>query len=239
MRRTVEGQAAGIGAGVRWKRGVQRERAKVLPPVDGKMGRVKLVAFDLDGTLIRGDTACLAIARQIGKYDRMLEFEDCDTRDCVVAARQEMARWYMESGKRTVTEACGRVAFAPGAMEAVAALHASGVETVVLSMTWSFAVERVAAKLGIGQWAGTSLDFESGEIEHFWAADKAAWLRRAMEDRGLASSEVAAVGDSAGDFPMLELAGTGVFVGGANPAISGVRHMPAADLKDVSRFLMA
>ena len=37
--------------------------------------RIRLVAFDLDGTLTRGDTVCEAIARGMGHVDRMRELE--------------------------------------------------------------------------------------------------------------------------------------------------------------------
>jgi len=36
---------------------------------------VRLVAFDLDGTLLHGDTVCEAIARRLGQLKRMQELE--------------------------------------------------------------------------------------------------------------------------------------------------------------------
>lgn len=35
----------------------------------------RLVAFDLDGTLLRGDTVCEALARRMGHFERMRELE--------------------------------------------------------------------------------------------------------------------------------------------------------------------
>ena len=36
-----------------------------------KRGPIRLAAFDLDGTLLRGETVCEAIARPLGRLERM------------------------------------------------------------------------------------------------------------------------------------------------------------------------
>lgn len=53
--------------------------------------RVRLVAFDLDGTLLRGDTVCEAMARQLGCSSQMKVFERLTARECISAAREDMA----------------------------------------------------------------------------------------------------------------------------------------------------
>jgi phosphoserine phosphatase len=45
------------------------------------MGSIRLVVFDLDGTLTRGDTVCCVIARKLGHFERMLELERIITDD--------------------------------------------------------------------------------------------------------------------------------------------------------------
>ncbi len=66
------------------------------------MSRIKLVAFDLDGTLLRGDTVCLGIAKELGHYGRMLEMEGASDSGLIESHRKEMASWYLQSGRARV-----------------------------------------------------------------------------------------------------------------------------------------
>ncbi len=52
---------------------------------------IRLVAFDLDGTLLRGDTVCEVLARRLGRLDRMRELEATATDlEAQLLARAEM-----------------------------------------------------------------------------------------------------------------------------------------------------
>ena len=42
---------------------------------------LRLAAFDLDGTLLRGQTACEAISKGIGRIERMRELERLESTD--------------------------------------------------------------------------------------------------------------------------------------------------------------
>ncbi len=53
-----------------------------------------LVAFDLDGTPLRGPTVCGLIARPLGRLPEMQRFEADLSRAGIHAARLAMARWY-------------------------------------------------------------------------------------------------------------------------------------------------
>lgn len=50
-------------------------------------GRIRLVACDLDGTLLRPETCCEALARPLGRLERMREFERLHTVAEITAAR--------------------------------------------------------------------------------------------------------------------------------------------------------
>ncbi len=63
-----------------------------------------LVAFDLDGTLLRGSTVCELIAEPLGRSAKMRRFEALAPEFAIVAAREEMARWY---AGRTLAERLG------------------------------------------------------------------------------------------------------------------------------------
>jgi phosphoserine phosphatase len=166
--------------------------------------RVRLAAFDLDGTLIRGPTICESLAEPLSAH-------------------------------------CARltgVAIAPGAHEAFELLGQRGIRTAIVSITWSFAVEWFARRFGADAWIGTGV--QSGDIQHFWPSDKPVWLAQHAHALGIELSEVAAVGDSHGDVPMLAAVGHPFFVGADLPAeIAHAIHAPNADLREIAQRILA
>jgi phosphoserine phosphatase len=75
----------------------------------------------------------------------------------------------------------------------------------------------------------------------FWPEDKVTWLAALLEELYLAPRAVVAIGDSAGDIPMLTLADRGYFVGPVMPACPPhVHHWPDANIEelvaDIVRF---
>ncbi|HEY2463332.1 MAG TPA: HAD-IB family phosphatase [Steroidobacteraceae bacterium] len=199
--------------------------------------RVRLVAFDLDGTLIRGPTVCESLAGPLGKLSRMLEIERLHDLAQLRAAREEMLSWYGEP-LGAQCEKLTDVDIAPGAHEAFELLGEQGIRTAIVSITWSFAVEWFARRFGAGAWIGTGV--QAGEIQHFWPSDKPVWLARHAKSLGLELSEVAAVGDSHGDVPMLAAVGHPFFVGADLPLeIGHAVHAPNADLREIAHRILA
>lgn len=194
--------------------------------------RVRLVAFDLDGTLIRGPTICESLAEPLGKISRMREIEQLRDPAQIRAAREEMLGWYGEP-LQALCEKLNDIAIAPGADEAFELLAQRRIPTVIVSITWSFAVEWFARRFGADAWIGTGV--QSGEIQHFWPSDKPVWLARYANALGIELSEVAAVGDSHGDVPMLAAVGRPFFIGADLPVdIAHAVHMPNANLRELA-----
>lgn len=195
--------------------------------------RIKLVAFDVDGTLLRGQTVCECIAAGIGKQDEMRAFERLTSAEDIAAARAEMISWYRHYDRPTLLQHMEMATLAPGAREAMALLKQACARVALVSVTWQFAVDWLASQLGADFAVGTRWCGD-GTIAHFWPDDKAIWLSACAAKLGLQSTQVAAVGDSASDLPMLARAGTGYFVG---PEIrelpSHVQHWPAADIREI------
>ena len=201
--------------------------------------KIKLVAFDVDGTLLRGLTICECIAAGIGKQKEMQAFEQLTSTVEIAAARTKMVSWYRSHDRATLLQHVQTAALAAGAHEGVANLKRAGVQVALVSITWQFAVEWLAIELG-ADWAVGTQWCADDEIVHFWPADKATWLAGRAIELGLHPAEIAAVGDSAGDLPMLKYAGVGYFVG-RDPADlpSHVKHWPAADISDIVRDLLS
>ena len=194
---------------------------------------MRLAAFDLDGTLLRGQTACEAIAEGIGRLGRMREFEQLGSSQIenIMAAREEMAQWYSAFTFSDLCKHLATIRVAPGVDEGFALLHDHGFKIAIISLTWDFAVEWFASKLGADYSVGTGLS-PGGLITHFWAQDKALWLTGLAGKLGVDMKDVAAMGDSSGDIPMLLSVGHRYWVGQTiPPQLEGkVIHDPSGDV---------
>jgi HAD superfamily phosphoserine phosphatase-like hydrolase len=200
---------------------------------------VRLVAFDLDGTLLRGPTICEVLAAKLGMQDRMHEIEQMRDIADIRAARQEMLTWYGGVPLDQLRSELTRVEIAPGATQAFRLLETRGVHTVIISVTWAFAVEWFARRFGAEAWVGTTVT-NAGSIGHFWPDDKPIWLADYSNKRGVELTEVAAIGDSYGDVPMLARVGHPVYVGAHLPAeIAHSLHRPNADMREIAEALLA
>lgn len=203
--------------------------------------RLRLAAFDLDGTLLRGDTVCEALARKLGHLERMRELEatqeERQDRDSLLFLRTELAAYYQGVPALELRSYLSTLTLAPGAREGFALLRQAGIVTAIVSITWEFAAEWVAAQLGADHYVGTRL-LDDGSIEHFWPDDKPVWLGDLMRGQGIRRDETVAVGDSWRDVPMLEAAGVRIYVGKVLPPGLTAIHLPDGDIGDVARAVM-
>lgn len=203
------------------------------------MSRVRLVAFDLDGTLVRGPTVVEALCRVAGREEVGSAAEQLEMRDeeGVAAAREEMAVWCRTLSERELSSAFAALELAPDAHEGVALLRERGVATAIVSITWEFAVAHVARSLEIDHFVGTRL--RDGSVEHFWPRRKGEWVDGLAARLGARRHEVAAVGDSAGDVELLTAAGIRYFVGQHVPSgIDNVRHRPEGSILEIAREIV-
>ena len=201
---------------------------------------IRLVAFDLDGTLVRGETCVEAIARSLGHLHHVREFEALSPRQLkeVASARERMAHWYAASTPAELCASLSSLELAPGAEAAFRLLRRHGVQTAIVSITWEFAVKWFARRLGADYFVGTRL-LHDGRVEHFWPQDKGSWLTALMRQLGVRREEVAAVGDSVGDIELLRAAGHPFLVGSVRPAeLDDVPHHPDGNLAEIALSLV-
>jgi HAD superfamily phosphoserine phosphatase-like hydrolase len=199
-----------------------------------------LVAFDLDGTLLRGPTACEVLAARLGRLTRMRQFETLTRAHDIVVAREEMVGWFKGLAASELAGLLGDATLAPNAREAVDLLRNSGFAVAIVSITWDFAVARFARGLGVPHYSGTEL-LPDGRITHEWPEDKPRRVRGLANALGIPAERTAAVGDSAGDVFMLQSVGHPFFVGQRLPdrlELDRVTHLPDADMLTVARLII-
>jgi phosphoserine phosphatase len=156
---------------------------------------VRTVAFDLDGTLLRGTTVSLQLAAQTGHLDEQTELERRyaagEISNAVIAEAQ--AGWL--GGAVPVLDLDGWPWIA-GIEETIAALRPSRV--VIATVTWSMAAAAVAARFAFDAWCGTD---HGPPVRVCDASAKAAW---ALAQAG--GGELIAVGDSRSDLELFAAA---------------------------------
>jgi HAD superfamily phosphoserine phosphatase-like hydrolase len=203
--------------------------------------RIRFVAFDLDGTLIRGLSLCEVLAEPLGRLERMRALEEALRGDerAVRAAGEEMVGWYGVCDREALCAPLRLLELAAGAEKGIALLRDAGVSVGIVSTTWSFGVAVVAARLGVDTYAGTEL-LHDGEIRYFRPEDKAVWLRKRSHALGVRLDEVAAVGDSLGDRYLLREADLAYYVGEAPPPPEfGALHRPLGDIAEIAREILS
>lgn len=192
-----------------------------VPPL--KLADYKLVAFDMDSTLI--NIECVdEIARAAGRHDEVAAITEA-------AMRGEIAD-YKESLRRRVALLAGvpisalervyteRLRLNPGVETFVAACRAAGLKTLLISGGFTFFSERVRQRLQLdfarantlgvagGRLTGTVMERPWGDIVD--GAEKRRVLLEVAELMGIDTAQTIAVGDGANDLPMMHAAGLSI-----------------------------
>jgi phosphoserine phosphatase len=197
-----------------------------------------IVVFDLDGTLLRGDTVCELIARPLGRIRQMRAFEQLKSEAEIASARREMLTWYADHSSEALCSHLRAARWAPGAQDAVKDLREARILVAIASITWRFAVEWFADRLGIDHCLGTDAK-PDGKIVHVWGRNKALWLNELACKYAIPGDRTAALGDSSGDTEMLQAAHLRYFVGAApSPEIPELVHIPNGNLHAIANSIL-
>jgi len=195
------------------------------PPL--KLSDFKLIAFDMDSTLI--SIECVdEIADAVGKKAEVAAITEAAMRgeiaDYKDSLRQRVALLRgvtVADMERVYTE---RLRINPGAAELVAACKAAGLKVLLVSGGFTFFSERVRERLGIDFTRANVLEVESGPncgqltgrmVDQPWGdicdgAEKRRTLLEVASLLGIEPSQCIAMGDGANDLPMMGVAGLSV-----------------------------
>ncbi|MGJ7492023.1 phosphoserine phosphatase SerB [Variovorax sp. ZT4R33] len=191
------------------------------PPL--ALGDYKLIAFDMDSTLI--NIECIdEIADAVGKKAEVAAITEATMRGEIKDFKESLRRRVallegvpVAALQQVYDE---RLQLNPGASELVAACKAAGLKVLLVSGGFTFFANRVKDRLGIDFARSNLLDEADGQltgrlVQQSWGdicdgAEKRRTLLEVASLLGVSPQECIAVGDGANDLPMMGEAGLSV-----------------------------
>ncbi|SFB95290.1 phosphoserine phosphatase [Polaromonas sp. OV174] len=190
---------------------------------DLKLGDFKLIAFDMDSTLI--NIECVdEIADAAGRKAEVAAITEATMRGEIADFKESLRRRVallkgvsVASMDQVYHE---RLKLNPGAAELVHACKAAGMKVLLVSGGFTFFADRVRDELGIDYLRANVLDIENGVltgrlVDQPWGdicdgEEKRKMLLQTCGQLGINPLQAIAVGDGANDLPMMGVAGLSV-----------------------------
>ena len=191
------------------------------PPLS--LGNFKLIAFDMDSTLI--NIECIdEIADAVGRKAQVAAITEATMRgeiaDFKTSLRRRVALLEGVSVANMESVYAERLQLNPGAEVLVAACKQAGMKVLLVSGGFTFFADRVAQRLGIDYSKANQLEVVEGAltgrlVDQSWGDicdgdEKRKTLLETCALLGIAPSQTIAVGDGANDLPMMGAAGLSV-----------------------------
>jgi phosphoserine phosphatase len=201
----------------------------IRPPLS--LSHYKLVAFDMDSTLI--NIECVdEIAAAAGRRDEVAAITEAAMRGEITDYKDSLRRRVAllagvpESALQQVFEQ--RLQLNPGVETFVQACQRAGLKTLLVSGGFTFFSERVRHRLGLDFARANSLGVYNGRLtgtlnDRPWGdicdgAEKRRVVLEVCELMGIEPARAIAVGDGANDLPMMSVAGLSICYHG-KPAV--------------------
>ena len=193
--------------------------------------RYRLVAFDMDSTLI--NIECVdEIAAVAGRRDEVAAITEAAMRGEITDYKESLRRRVAllkgvpESALAEVYER--RLQLNPGVERFVSALQAAGLKTLLVSGGFTYFSERIRHRLGLDFARANMLAIEDGRltgalVDRPWGdicdgVEKRRVVVEVCDLMGINPSQAIAVGDGANDLPMMSVAGLSICYHG-KPAV--------------------
>ena len=195
------------------------------PPLS--LGDFKLIAFDMDSTLI--NIECVdEIADAVGMKEEVAAITEAAMRGEIPDYKESLRRRVALLKGVTVADMemvyTERLQLNPGAQALVQACKAAGMKVLLVSGGFTFFTDRIRDKLGIDYTRSNVLEIRSGTncgeltgrmVDQPWGdicdgAEKRRMLLETCAGMGISPEQSIAMGDGANDLPMMGAAGLSV-----------------------------
>ncbi len=211
------------------------------------MSAYPVVAFDLDGTLLRGTSVSLMLAEWLGRTPELAKlvraYHGHEISSRVVP--ETSAGWFTGRHTADVWRVLAEGPWIAGMAETFQTLTASGASILLGTITWRFAAEMLREPHGFAAVSGTEMQVADGVLSgavsrYFDENDKARFVEEWCARNGYSMSQVAAVGDSRSDVPLFHRAGLSIALNATPDAREAATHvLDTEDLRDVLALLRA
>ena len=190
---------------------------------------LRLVAFDMDGTLVEADSSWRYVHDHFGdSNEEALELFLADRIDDVEFIRRDIAVWWKHRPRLTVQDLesiLANVPLMPGAVPLMKALKDRGIMTAIVSGGIDLLARRVARELGMDYALANGFRVDAagrltGEgIVRVPIKDKEGVLEQVQRQLGVSPGETAAVGNSEIDVGLFKRSTIGIAFQAADDAV--------------------
>jgi phosphoserine phosphatase len=136
----------------------------------------------------------------------------------------EQARDYRGIPLAQVVERLSDIACIGGIDRTLASLRERGIESLLGTVTWTFAAEEFRRRHGFAAISGTEIELDSGGVptggvkRHFDEWDKLEFVSSYCKANGIDLAECIAVGDSRSDVPLFQAVGLSIALNATSQA---------------------
>ena len=183
-----------------------------------ELGEFKLVAMDMDSTLITIE--CIdEIADMQGLKPQVAAITEAAMRgelDFAASLKQRVALLEGLDASALQRVYDERLQLSPGAEKMLAAVQAAGLKTLLVSGGFTFFTERLKQRLGLDYTHANELEIIDGKLTGkvlggiVDAEEKQRTVERVCAEMGIAPSQAIVMGDGANDLKMMGIAGLSV-----------------------------
>lgn len=207
--------------------------------------KYKLIAFDMDGTLLVEDSCWGALHRHFGTSalaKKNLEAYERGEIDYPEFMRRDISLWQPVPHISEIKRVLASFRLAPNVAEVVREISARGYSIAIITGGLDLLANRVARELGVRHTLANGLEVDdrgylTGEgVFRVEPTLKHEALAKLAAELGLKLGECAAVGDSKYDINFLKNAGLGVAVGD-DPSLAEVADVVIRDFKHFPQLL--
>lgn len=212
--------------------------------------KYKLIALDLDGTLVEEGSSWVPMHRNFGmtpdedfKYYKMYHDGKIDAEEWIGI----IEKIWKERGnptKKRFEEILKDYKLVDGVPETIAELKKRGVKTAIVTWAIPLLAEIVAERLDVDYlYANTELIFDdNGNLErikakHEFRTSKPLYLEMICKKENITPQEVIAVGDNIEDVRLFEKAGFAIAFRPKHPSVGKAADVVIHDFKDILKYV--